>query len=139
MAEQGIYRVNRKKMGSVIAGFVLVLLVLILIFRKKGSTVKAIVVDITHLTDENSDFIKEKDIKEIVKRAFDADLSFAKVGQVDVKRVESVLERDPFIENAEVFIDAASTLQIKITQREPILRVVDNNGLNYYQIGRAHV
>ena len=86
MAEQGIYRVNRKKMGSVIAGFVLILLVLILIFRKKGSTVKAIVVDITHLTDENSDFIKEKDIKEIVKRAFDADLSFAKVGQVDVKR-----------------------------------------------------
>ena len=119
-------------MGSVIAGFVLVLLVLILIFRKKGSTVKAIVVDITHLTDENSDFIKEKDIKEIVKRAFDADLSFAKVGQVDVKRVETILERDPFIENAEVFIDAASNLQIKITQREPILRVVDNNGLNYY-------
>ena len=119
-------------MGSVIAGFVLVLLVLTLIFRKKESTVKDIVVDITHLTDENSDFIKEKDIKEIVKRAFDADLSFAKVGQVDVKRVESILERDPFIENAEVFIDAASNLQIKITQREPILRVVDNNGLNYY-------
>ena len=90
------------------------------------------VVDITHLTDENSDFIKEKDIKEIVKRAFDADLSFAKVGQVDVKRVESILERDPFIENAEVFIDAASNLKITITQREPILRVVDNNGLNYY-------
>jgi cell division protein FtsQ len=119
-------------MGGVIIGFVLVVLVLILIFRKKGSQVKDIVVDITHLTDEQSDFIKEKDIKDIVKRAFDADLSFAKIGQVDVKRVEAILEKDPFIENAEVFIDAASNLNIKVMQREPILRVIDNNGLNYY-------
>ena len=132
MAEQKTYRVNRRKMGGVVIGFLLVMLVLVLIFRKKGSQVKEILVDITHLTDGESDFIKEKDIKEIVKRAFEADLSFAKVGQVDVKRVETILEKDPFVENAEVFIDASSNLNIKITQREPILRVIDNNGLNYY-------
>lgn len=119
-------------MGGVIIGFILILLVLLLIFRKKSSTVKEIVVDITHLSDGESDFIKEKDIKEIVKRAFEADLSVAKIGQVDVKRVEAILEKDPFIENAETFIDASSNLNIKITQREPILRVIDNNGLNYY-------
>lgn len=132
MAEQKKYRVNRRKMGGVIIGFILILLVLLLIFRKKSSTVKEIVVDIAHLSDGESDFIKEKDIKEIVKRAFEADLSFAKIGQVDVKRVEAILEKDPFIENAETFIDASSNLNIKITQREPILRVIDNNGLNYY-------
>lgn len=132
MAEQKKYRVNRRKMGGVIIGFILILLVLLLIFRKKSSTVKEIVVDITHLSDGESDFIKEKDIKEIVKRAFEADLSVAKIGQVDVKRVEAILEKDPFIENAETFIDASSNLNIKITQREPILRVIDNNGLNYY-------
>jgi cell division protein FtsQ len=132
VAEEKKYRVSRRKMSGVIVGFLLVLLVLLLIFRKKGSDVKDIVVDITHLSDGESDFIKEKDIKEIVKRAFEADLSMAKVGQVDVKRVEAILEKDPFIENAESFIDASSNLNIKITQREPILRVIDNNGLNYY-------
>ena len=119
-------------MSGLIVGAILLLLVLLLIFRKKSSSIKEIVVDITHLSDGESDFIKEKDVKEIVKRAFEADLSMAKVGQVDVKRVESILEKDPFIENAESFIDAASNLNIKITQREPILRVIDNNGLNYY-------
>ncbi len=132
MAEEIKYRVNRRKISGVIIGFVLVLLVLLLIFRKKSSSVKDIVVDITHLSDGISDFIKEKDIKEIVKRAFEADLSMAQVGQVDLKRVEAILEKDPFIENAESFIDASSNLNIKITQREPILRVIDNNGLNYY-------
>ena len=132
MAEEKKYRVNRRKMSGLIVGAILLLLVLLLIFRKKSSSIKEIVVDITHLSDGESDFIKEKDVKEIVKRAFEADLSMAKVGQVDVKRVESILEKDPFIENAESFIDAASNLNIKITQREPILRVIDNNGLNYY-------
>ncbi|MBL7816848.1 MAG: hypothetical protein JNL70_17635 [Saprospiraceae bacterium] len=132
MAEQRPYRINRRKLGGVTVGFILVILILLFIFRKKSSEVKDIVVTITHLSDGDNDFIKDKDIKEIVKRAFEADLSFAKVGQVDVKRVESILEQDPFVENAETFIDAASNLNIKITQREPILRVIDNNGLNYY-------
>lgn len=132
MAEQKKYRVNRQKMGGVVLGFFLIALVMFFIFRKKSSSVKEILVDITHLSDGESDFIKEKDIQLIIKRAFEADLSQSKVGAVDVKRVEAVLETDPFVENAEAYIDASSNLNIKITQREPILRVIDNNGLNYY-------
>jgi cell division protein FtsQ len=130
VAEQKEYRVNRRKMGGVVLGFFLIALIMFFTLRKKSSSVKDIVVDITHLSDGESDFIKEKDIQLIIKRAFEADLSLSKVGAVDVKRVEAVLETDPFIENAEAFIDASSNL--KITQREPILRVIDNNGLNYY-------
>ena len=132
MAEQKTYRVNRQKLGGVFLGIILLILVLILIFRKKGSIVKDVVVEITHLTDGESDFIKEKDIKEIVRRSFESDLSSATIGQVDIKRVEGILEKDPFVENAEAYIDASSNLKINITQREPILRVIDNNGLNYY-------
>lgn len=132
MAEQKKYRVNRQKMGGVVLGFLLITLILLFVLRKKESQVKEIVVEITHLSDGESDFIKEKDIQLIIKRAFEADLSLSKVGAVDVKRVEAVLENDPFVENAEVYIDASSNLNVKITQREPILRVIDNNGLNYY-------
>lgn len=132
MAEQIKYRVSRRKVGSVALGFLMVVLILVFVLRKKSSAVKEILVDITHLSDGESDFIKEKDIQLIIKRAFEADLSQSKVGAVDVKRVEAVLETDPFVENAEAYIDASSNLNIKITQREPILRVIDNNGLNYY-------
>ena len=132
MAEQKKYRVNRQKMGGVVFGILMISLILMFVFRKKDSQIKDIVVEITHLSDGESDFIKEKDITEIIKRAFEADLSLSKVKDIDVKRVEAVLESDPFVENAEVYIDAASNLNVKITQREPILRIIDNNNLNYY-------
>ena len=45
---------------------------------------------------------------------------------------EQVLEQDPFVENAETFIDIKGNLNLKITQRQPILRVIDDNNLNYY-------
>ena len=132
MAEQKQYRVNRQKMGGVVLGFLLIALIMFFMLRKKKSAVKDIVIEITHLSDGESDFIKDKDILLIIKRAFEADLTQSKVGAIDVKRVEAVLETDPFVENAEAYIDAASNLNVKITQREPILRVIDNNGLNYY-------
>jgi cell division protein FtsQ len=43
-----------------------------------------------------------------------------------------VLEQDPFVENAETFVDVKGNLNLKIYQRQPILRVIDNNNLNYY-------
>jgi cell division protein FtsQ len=130
MAEQ--YKINRKKLVAVIAGGLTLILVLFFTFRKKRSEVKEVVVDIQHLSDGQNDLIKEKDVKEILRRSFDEKVENEKLGNVDVARIEEVLEQDPFVENAESFVDAKGNLNLKIFQREPILRVIDNNGLNYY-------
>ena len=132
VSENKTVRLNRRKILAVGGLAVVALLVMFALLRKKSSQVKDILVDIKHLSDGQNDLIKDKDIKEIIKRSFDANLNESKVGQIDVKRVENVLEQDPFIENAEVFIDVANNLDVKITQREPISRIIDNNGLNYY-------
>ena len=34
--------------------------------------------------------------------------------------------------NADVFVDAKNQVHIEIEQREPVLRIIDKNGLNYY-------
>ena len=102
------------------------------IMNKRKGNVKDIVVNIQHLQDGENDLIKDKDIKEILRRGFEENVAEMKVSRVDVQRAERILEQDPFIENSEVFIDADNKLNIKIVQREPICRVIDNNGLNYY-------
>ncbi len=102
------------------------------IMNKRKGNVKDIVVNIQHLEDGVNDLIKDKDIKEILRRGFEENVAEMKVSRVDVQRAERILEQDPFIENAEVFIDADNKLNIKIVQREPICRIIDNNGLNYY-------
>lgn len=130
MAEN--YKIDRKKLVVVIASAITLILVLFFTFRKKKSEVKDILVDIQHLSDGQNDLIKEKDVRQIINRSFDEKVENEKLGNVDVARIEQVLEQDPFIENAESFVDAAGNLNLKIFQREPILRVIDDNNLNYY-------
>ena len=130
MVEQ--YKVDRKKMVMVIAGSITLILVLFFTFRKKRSAIKDVIVDIHHLSDGQNDLIKEKDVRLIINRSQDEKIENKRLEELDVERIEQVLEQDPFIENAESFVDAAGNLNLKIFQRQPILRVIDNNNLNYY-------
>ena len=130
MAEQ--YRVDRKKLVMVIASAITLILVLFFTFRKKRSAIKDVIVDIHHLADGQNDLIKEKDVRLIINRSQDEKIENKRLEELDVERIEQVLEQDPFIENAESFVDAAGNLNLKIFQRQPILRVIDNNNLNYY-------
>ena len=130
MAEQ--YKVDRKKLVMVIASAITLILVLFFTFRKKRSAIKDVIVDIHHLADGQNDLIKEKDVRLIVNRSQDEKVENKRLEDVDVERIEQVLEQDPFIENAESFVDATGNLNLKIFQRQPILRIIDNNNLNYY-------
>ncbi|MCD8495579.1 MAG: hypothetical protein LRY45_02460 [Bacteroides graminisolvens] len=49
-----------------------------------------------------------------------------------MERIERVLEEDPFVVDADAYVDSRSRVNVKISQREPMLRIIDNNGLNYY-------
>ncbi|MDZ7880530.1 MAG: cell division protein FtsQ [Saprospiraceae bacterium] len=132
MTEQKSYKIDRKKLAVAIGAGLTVLLVLFFTFRKKRSDVKDVIVDIQHLPNTKNDLIKDKDVKEIIRRAFDVKIENEPLGQVDVARIEQVLEQDPFVQNAETFVDVKGNLNLKITQRQPILRVIDDNNLNYY-------
>jgi cell division protein FtsQ len=64
--------------------------------------------------------------------SFGNTLEGTELGRLEVERMERVLEEDPFVLDAEAYIDQQNVLHVRITQREPLLRVLDNNGGNYY-------
>jgi cell division protein FtsQ len=131
MSNNKTYKIDRKKLGIAIGGGLTLLLLLVFTMRRNRSEVRNIVVNMVHLPDGN-DFIKEKDIREILRKGLDRDLENARLGQVDVARVEEMLNADPFVLKSETFVDANNDLNIKIQQREPLFRVIDNSGQNYY-------
>ena len=51
---------------------------------------------------------------------------------VSVRRIEDTLENNPLIENAECYKTMGGGVVINITQRLPVLRVMSDNGENYY-------
>ncbi len=125
------YRIDNRKVYWLVGVIAVLLLIFFAASRRTKATVSSMQVFITHLPD-GTDLIKEQDVKIIIKKSFDFDVNEAAIGAIDVARVEQVLELDPFVQNAEVFITANNTLSIKIQQREPILRILDDNGMNYY-------
>jgi len=99
--------------------------------NKQASLASGVVVEITPLADSTL-LIKEDDILKSIDRSFGFALEGKPLKTIDVTRLENVLESDPLILAADVFVDARNVIHIAIEQRKPVLRIIDRNGLNYY-------
>lgn len=76
--------------------------------------------------------ISDRDVRRALISAFGNDLENSDLASLEVERMERILEADPFVKNADVYIDQNNYLRIRVQQREPVLRVLDNKGNNYY-------
>lgn len=111
--------------------FMAAALVISMVQKKKSKEAKEVIIKIETLPDGNT-LINQEDVLLTIERSFGHRLIGLPLGALNVERVERVLEEDPFILAADVFVDAENKVHIDVEQREPILRVIDKNGLNYY-------
>jgi len=125
------YKAMVSRVGSI--GFLLVVAVLVIsaIEQKQASFIKTMDIQIEPLGDSTL-LIQEGDVLLSLDKSFGYRFDERPIKQLDVERIERVLEDDPFILDADVFIDATNVMQVSITQREPMLRIIDKNGLHYY-------
>lgn len=118
-----------------ITWMVFILVVILALFsainRKKNSFAGGVEVEVMPL-ESGDKLISERDVKQALLLAFGNTLEGTELGQLEVDRMEHVLEEDPFVLDAEAYIDQRNILHVKIKQREPMLRILDNNGGNYY-------
>ncbi len=99
--------------------------------QKRGQEATDLIIDIENLPDGHA-LIQQGDVLLSIERSFGHMLIGVPVGGINVERIERVLESDPFVSNADVYIDALDQVHIGIQQREPVIRVIDKNGINYY-------
>jgi cell division protein FtsQ len=112
----------------------LVIVVVILIgaaMHKKNSFAHEVKVEVVPLADGDK-LISEQDVQQAMLRAFGNTLEGTELARLDVERMERVLEEDPFVEDADAYVDQNNILHLRVSQRAPLLRVLDNNGGNYY-------
>ncbi len=99
--------------------------------QKEGNMVQEVMVKINPLP-QGELLVNEGDILLIVERTFGHQIVGLPLASISVDRLEKALEEDPFVLNADVFIDAQDQVHIELDQRQPFIRIMDNNGLNYY-------
>ena len=54
------------------------------------------------------------------------------MGDADINRFEKIARSNPWIESAEVYIDNSRMLQVRATQRVPVVRIFETTGASYY-------
>jgi cell division protein FtsQ len=54
------------------------------------------------------------------------------IEDINIQALESKLKANPFIESAKVYIDMDAVIRVEITQRQPILRIINQNDQDFY-------
>jgi cell division protein FtsQ len=95
---------------------------------KKGETE---CVDVKVIIPEVNSFIERADIDEMLLKN-PGSLLGRKLHQIDIHAIENSLKANPYIEEAKVFADMDGVINIKICQREPVLRVLNLTSQDFY-------
>jgi cell division protein FtsQ len=111
--------------------FGMAMVVLSVISRKSDGGISRVVVTVEPLPGGYR-LLEAEDVLANLEERFAYPLESRTLAQLDIERVERVLEEDPFVKDAEAFVDANNQVNIEIIQNLPVLRIKDNNELDYY-------
>lgn len=124
-------RLNYARISWMLFLLITALILLSAVTRKKNSFASTTEVEIVPLKSGEK-MLSDRDVRQNLLMAFGNTLEGTELAGLEVERIERVLESDPFVEDAEVFVGQSNTLHVRLRQREPIVRILDNNGGNYY-------
>ena len=96
--------------------------------QKNQKTCTNITIEITGV--ERHMFIDEKDVMEMLHSV--GQVAGSRIGSLNLRQMESLVEKDPWVKNAEMFIDNNQVLQVKIEERQPVARVFTLGGNSFY-------
>lgn len=54
------------------------------------------------------------------------------IGSIEVEKIQKLLDKNPFIKQASITIGVNGVVKADLTQRNPIVRVIDKNGTQFY-------
>ncbi len=95
-----------------------------------GTVCKGVVVDFDK--EQRLYFVDEADVKEYLFKSLGDSIKGDKLGSLNLMKIESAAEKNPYVRDAETFIDAAGNVHVSIAQKQPLARVINKNGVNYY-------
>jgi cell division protein FtsQ len=97
--------------------------------RETKVQVDKVIIQISN--NEENMFVEPSDVKKYFKEK-EMVLSGKTYSELDLHRVEKILEDHPAVENAEVSADLKGDLSIVVKQRTPMLRIINKDGESYY-------
>lgn len=95
-------------------------------------------VEINILRNGENYLVEEDDIREMIRERGDS-LIGTPLGDIRVTALELLVNTNPWVENAEVYLGINGKLRIDIIQKEPLARICNGNGETYYLDRSGHL
>jgi len=83
-------------------------------------------------TYNGSEFLTVQEIKSRIDYLTGGTAEGTLLSGVDFSALEKDIEKNPYIDNAEVYTDQTHRIVAQIIQRRPIMRVINSDGVSYY-------
>lgn len=119
-----------KVLGFVLFGVAVFGLISATDARSTGKVSK-VIVDIRPL-EGNVFLVENADLAELLKKNYKLKLKDQHVDKLDLNKIESIVEKNDFVRDAQVYIDARNNLKIRVEQRTPVLRVILRDQATFY-------
>lgn len=124
---------NKKWNTALWIGIGLFLIISLLSINQKENDLKVRDITMDILPESELNFLDSAAILDIMKDGDEeTQLIGSKLGNIKIDEMEAGLENNPFVEEADISVDLAGNMHVKILQRSPILRVFNNSGQSYY-------
>lgn len=114
--------------GLALTGFVVLLVAAI----QDKDAVKCKGIQVKFEGKDDNFFIESKDIKSLLTKDKNLNPVGKKISDIDIAALEALVNQDPWVKNAEIYIDNRHQLNIKVVQREPVARVFTFSGNSFY-------
>lgn len=98
--------------------------------KKANAPVQEVVVEIIDLKDKKN-LLTDKLVLDKCRQHLGYDLEKSKIKELDLRTLETMLKADRRVLSAEVYVDNNEVIHIGILQRQPIVRVQDEDGAYY--------
>lgn len=117
--------------SGVLAGFAVLLAAAV--NDKNSASCKGI--RVTLRGDDRNAFVDAKDVKALLTADKSLNPTNKPISEVNLAQLEKIVERDPWIRSAQLYIDNNEWLQVEVEQREPLARVFTFSGNSFYLDG----
>lgn len=77
-------------------------------------------------------FIDKKDVEQLLKKTTKGNIKGQLISDINLHELESMLESNTWISDAELYFDNKDVLHVAITEKEPIARVFSTDGNSFY-------
>ncbi len=104
---------------------------------KRNLTCRAVNIQIEHF--EDALFISPADINQLIGNTDTLSLVGHPISEFDLKALERKVTSSPYVSGASLFFDNKQNLEIHVTPRRPLIRIINNIGVGFYVDENGHI